>query len=198
MRPDRAERRRRYAVACSDHNQSALAYELCLAQLRLLRPRSALDLGANQGQFADRLVRTLGVEEMTCVELEGRNVAAGRRRFPRLHWVECDVRTYEPTRRYEVVTHLNWYFVLGGAERRACLERIRDWLEPEGHLLVCFGDVNFERWHGLGFEAVVAEVTGVLRPVSIVRGYEYLPLPGLPAGVHSMSEQWYTSILARR
>lgn len=182
---------------CSDHNQEALTYQVCLFQIKMLSGvGTALDVGAQEGQFADRLRCELGVS-VSCLERVPGSVRSGKRRFPELTWLLGDVRLVQLSGSYDLITWLNWYFRLNEADRLLCLRKLERVLEPGGHLLVSFGDVNWKRYD-VSVSYVLREIATVFDLVSVIKSYEYIPKAEPPPGCHEMCRRWYTSVLGRR
>jgi SAM-dependent methyltransferase len=101
-------------------------------------PGTALDVATGDGRTAVWLSRhgwtTTGVD-FSGAALE---LAKGRPGGDAVDWIEADVRTWAPTRHYDLVVvgylHLT--------DNAGVLRRIADWVAPGGHLVVVGHDVD--------------------------------------------------------
>lgn len=182
---------------CTDENlDKSLIYKTNFYQIKNsgFSPRSVLDIGAQEGQFANKLMKEFGVLSATCLELEKDAVSQGKKRFPDIKWYQADIRKFNFDQEYDLVLLLNLHFYFTKEERISILKNINSHLSKNGRLLVSFGDINFTA-RGTSPEEAIAEISDILSLDSIIKVFD---VQAEQKDYHLMANRWYTSVLVRR
>ncbi len=181
----------------SDNNLNTLTYRINLFQVNMVNPSSMLDIGSQEGQFANMVYETIGVKDISCIDLASTVVESGEKRFPTFKWYSGDVITFDFPEKYDMVTWLNGCFSFEKEERKLVMERISSYLNDNGYLLISYGDVNFEV-RGMSLEDVIDEIKDFFDVINVIKEFEYYPmLCDTDFKGHKTFGRWYTSILCR-
>lgn len=123
-----------------------------LRRLTATTSGTMLDLGSSYGNTAAAFARA--GYTVTGVEISDRIEYAQQHRAPvdagTLTFVRADFNTFEPRRRFDLVTYWNGFGIGSDAEQRQLLSRIAsDWLAPEGWVVMdVFNPVQWMAWAG--------------------------------------------------
>lgn len=176
----------------------SLLYNLDLFHLSTCFPKSVLELGASQGQFANKISTALDIKDITCVDIAVKSVEEGKKKFPQFEWFLCDMIDFVPAKKYDIVTILHCYYCLNTDERPALLKSVSDnMLNDKGCLLISFGDINWDQYN-MTYEDVYREIAGVFDVMSIIRNQEIIPVNNPDPSLPMVLGRWFTSILAKK
>ncbi|SNR88304.1 class I SAM-dependent methyltransferase [Hymenobacter mucosus] len=108
--------------------------------LALPRHAPILDVGGGDSRLVDFLLAD-GYQDLTVLDISGRALANVRQRLgaagQAVHWLEADIRTVEPDRRYALWhDRAAFHFLINPAEVGRYLETARQALLPGGYLVL--------------------------------------------------------------
>ncbi|HVJ03599.1 MAG TPA: class I SAM-dependent methyltransferase [Sphingomonas sp.] len=98
-----------------------------------------LDLGCGAGEPVAHYLIEAGLR-ITGIDASAAMLAKARTRFPEHLWIEGDMRSAAPPRRFHGVIAWDSLFHLPPAHQAGMIERMARWLEPGGALLFNSGD----------------------------------------------------------
>ena len=132
-------------------------------------PRDApvVDVGGGASKLVDHLLEQ-HFSDVTVLDIAAGSLAAARDRLGpaalRVQWVEADITTFQPLRRYALWhDRAVFHFLIDPAERKRYLDVLRAALAPRGHLvLATFGPEGPTRCSGLDVRRYSAEEIGAL------------------------------------
>lgn len=113
-----------------------------------------LDAGGGASTFVDRLFGE-GYTDISVLDVSARALERSRTRLGKradaVHWIESDVTSFVPSRRYEVWhDRAAFHFLTDPGERSKYIDVLERALLPRGHLLLAtFGPEGPERCSGL-------------------------------------------------
>ena len=186
-----------YDLKCqeaSDNNISALIFRTNYFQIEALDIKSIIDLGSQQGQFAQLIQSKKNIRDITCLDVSRITAEKGIKRNPGFKWINENFMDFKPTRTYDLVLCLNWLFYLNLDERRRAFLKINKMLNQEGNFLLSFGDSNFAK-ENLTFMDITKEAEKYFKIMNICRVNEMSPLFKIDHTKHTYLGQWYTSLL---
>jgi 2-polyprenyl-3-methyl-5-hydroxy-6-metoxy-1,4-benzoquinol methylase len=99
-----------------------------------------IDIGGGASRLVDTLLR-LGFKSLAVLDLSHAALAAARARLgaeaSRVDWIASDVTQWKPARRYDVWhDRAAFHFLTDSADRAAYLARLRDAVNPTGHVII--------------------------------------------------------------
>ena len=102
--------------------------------------RSVVDIGGGASVLVDELLDS-GVEDVTVLDLSARALDVARQRIgsrgDAVRWVNQDVRSWQPARRFDVWhDRAVFHFLTEPADRDAYRSVLREALEPHGHVVI--------------------------------------------------------------
>jgi cyclopropane fatty-acyl-phospholipid synthase-like methyltransferase len=127
------------APAVSWYEEQPTVSSELLRALEVTSTQSVLDVGGGASTLVDHLLRE-GHRDVTVLDLSAVALGVARARLgdpATVTWIEADLRTWEPTRRWDVwhdraVLH----FLVEEADRATYVTRLREALEPGGVVVV--------------------------------------------------------------
>jgi len=156
------ERKQHWDAAYSGKGESGVSWHedtpsVSLALLRGLGigpDASLIDIGGGASRLIDALLAQ-GWRTPAVLDISGAAIAMARARLgeraARVTWIESDVISWQPERRYDVWhDRAAFHFLVDPADRTAYAARLRQALEPGGHVMIAtFAPDGPERCSGL-------------------------------------------------
>ena len=123
------------------------------AELGLVRPGDALDLGCGTGRHVTAQLVAAGLR-VTGVDVSVRSIEVARRQVPSARFLAGDMATIAfPAESFDLVTALYSIIHLPRDDHGRLLRRVARWLRPGGGLIATLGttggDTFAEDWHGV-------------------------------------------------
>jgi SAM-dependent methyltransferase len=133
------------------HPDTSLSF---LRQFNVPRSAAIIDVGGGDSLLVDHLL-DLGYQDVTVLDLSEAALERAKarlgKRASQVHWIIADAATFRPTRTYDFWhDRAAFHFLTNNAEADAYLRTIREFLSPEGVLVIgTFSEQGPTRCSGL-------------------------------------------------
>ena len=128
------------------HRSRDLGESKYLDQLVKEKPNGLiLDLGCGMGDPIASYLLSKG-EKVVGVDGSSRLLNKAQSRHPKVDWVCSDMRTYKPVEKFAAIITWHSLFHLSCDDQEGMIEKIGDWLLPNGIFIFTSGDEHGEVW----------------------------------------------------
>tara|TARA_B100000963_G_scaffold356726_1_gene377440 strand:+ start:4152 stop:4757 length:606 start_codon:yes stop_codon:yes gene_type:complete len=182
-------------LSCSDINtKNRLNYNLIVFNINnyIENITSYLDIGSQEGQFAEYLNTHINIKETNCLDINDVSINNGRKRYPQFNWFCCNIKDFITNKKYQVITINNSFFYFFN---KNTIQKIFNMLEEIGYLFISYGDSNWKPLNITDNKIIKTMEEIGFNYVNSIKSFEKVDTK---VNYHITANRWYTCLVFKK